>query len=337
MNKVKNMTSRERAINAMNGLSVDRVPVCFYRRWDDQDNDNSVGNYVDWAKKTGIDMLVIQNDGFMGFPMRITTKDIYNIKEARTLAKNHWWIEDQVDRARRISDALKGDIATFYLFDTPFSVLRQTYRWSFSPCPYSDFLSEDNIMKSWKKNWPILYDAMKCVEEAQFTIMDRLKAETAIDGMLLSFQNADKDRFTVDEYIKYLKEWDKRTIDKANSLYENNICHFCCLDQMPNNLELWKDYDYKTVNWGVHIEDITLGAGRQYFKEGSTVMGGFEHRSQSILYSGTEEEIKDYTKGLIKDAGSSRLIISADCSVREDISDEAIKWVVEACEEYPQK
>lgn len=40
------MNAKTRALNAMEGLAVDRVPVMLYRHFPEQDADNSVGAYI---------------------------------------------------------------------------------------------------------------------------------------------------------------------------------------------------------------------------------------------------------------------------------------------------
>ena len=99
-------------------------------------------------------------------------------------------------------------------------------------------------------------------------------------------------------------------------------------------MEVWKDLDYKTVNWGVYPEAMTLGQGRSYFKPGTNVMGGFDRNPEGILYCGDRQSIKDETKRIIREAGDQGLILSADCSIEESTPAEHMSWVVEAAEEY---
>lgn len=67
------MNAKTRALNAMEGLSVDRVPVMLYRHFPEQDADNSVGAYIKWARESKVDMLLLQCDGNDGCPIENVT------------------------------------------------------------------------------------------------------------------------------------------------------------------------------------------------------------------------------------------------------------------------
>ena len=63
-------------------------------------------------------------------------------------------------------------------------------------------------------------------------------------------------------------------------------------------------------------------------------MGGFDTRPGGILSCGKEKQIKGRAKQLIRQAGSERLILSADCSVLGGTPAEHLRWVREAAQEY---
>ena len=63
-------------------------------------------------------------------------------------------------------------------------------------------------------------------------------------------------------------------------------------------------------------------------------MGGFDNRPQGVLYKGSEEEIKAYTKGQLDLAGEVGTILCGDCSLQMDQSRKKVRYVVEACREY---
>ena len=153
-------------------------------------------------------------------------------------------------------------------------------------------------MDFYREDKEILAEAMKVIEEDTFRLADRIMGETGIDGLFVSLQNAGVDKFTGEEYTEYLRPWDMRLLTHVNSLSEYNIVHMCSWTGIPNRLELWRDYDYQTVNWAVNVEkNLDMRRARSYFRPGTTLMGGFDNRPQGVLYKGSEEEIKAYTKG----------------------------------------
>ena len=101
-----------------------------------------------------------------------------------------------------------------------------------------------------------------------------------------------------------------------------------------NQLDLWRDYPAKVINWAVFVEGLDLDQGR-FFVNGRTALGGFEthwdeHGHRGILYDGTREELQDYTRKLILDHGKRGLMLGGDCTIDAKLDWERIRWVVEA-------
>lgn len=318
------MNKRERVIAAMHGEEVDRVPVTFYGHCPNL-YDNTVAYQTEYCKNADMDLYCIGIDGYMHFhwagPL-LTAEDWGKIRPHK---KDDYYIAGQVDRAARMVEALP-DVPMFYMFYSPFSTIRHTMPGKVGGHWYFHKLYRDNP--------ECIKHAMNVIMEDHELLMDELKAKTGIDGLFLSLQNGERWRFSVEEYMEILNPWDKRYIKAANDRYENNIIHMCSWANEPNHMEVWRDLDYKTVNWGVYPEAMSLGQGRNYFKPGTNVMGGFDRNPEGILYCGDRESIKDETKRIIREAGDKGLILSADCSIEESTPAEHMRWVVEAAEEY---
>ena len=60
------------------------------------------------------------------------------------------------------------------------------------------------------------------------------------------------------------------------------------------------------------------------------MLGGFGNTEKDILYTGDKESITNYTKELLKDAGTQGVIIGADCTIPGDMPYEHLEWVREA-------
>lgn len=157
-----------------------------------------------------------------------------------------------------------------------------------------------------------------------------------LDGFFISMQSGEKWRFTPEEYREILTPYDQRLLARANAYFpETNIVHLCSWGNEPNNIQVWQDYDYHTVNWGAYQEEnLSMRQGRDFFKPGTTVMGGFARLPEGVFYRGSREEIKAFTKDLIEETGPERFVSSGDCSIQTDTPDEHIRWVIEAAEEY---
>ncbi|MDR0400107.1 MAG: uroporphyrinogen decarboxylase, partial [Treponema sp.] len=97
---------------------------------------------------------------------------------------------------------------------------------------------------------------------------------------------------------------------------------------VKNRIENWKDYPARVINWAVYVEDLSLEEGREYFG-GKTVLGGFRNTRPGVLFYGTEEEVRRFTRELIFRFGKRGLIIGADCTIPNEVDYHRFRWVVE--------
>lgn len=321
------MNGKERTLAAMYGKEVDRVPTSWFTHFENN-ADNTVADQIAWANNTDMDMLCIETDGYMEWdcgktPIK-TPEALYAMKPHKA---DDWYIEGQVDRAKRIAAGMPDRAATYMIY-TPFGTIKHSLN---SPN------QEWEVMELLRKDKNAVLHAMEVIEQDNFLVMERIAKETDITGFFISLQNCEIDRFSREEYIEFLKPWDERLIAKANSLFDKqrNVIHMCSWRGVPNKIDIWRDYDYSTVNWAIAIEkDLTLDKGRDFFHSYATIMGGFDNRPQGILYYGTEAEIKAETKRQIALAGrKTSLILCADCSVQKDTPDSHLRWVAEASAE----
>ena len=318
-----NVDKKQRIRNAILGKAVDRVPVSWYTHFPDQ-RDNTVADQVAWARETDMDMLCVETDGFMQFDCGNTDMSDPKVLAAlRPHRPTDWYIEGQVDRARRIADGLRDGAAVTYMIFTPFSTIKHSTG--------SEFL----VMKLLREHPEAVRHAMEVIEQDNFLLMERLSKEAGLDGIFLSLQNNEIDRYTRREYAELLEPWDDREIAKAKELFPFTVLHLCAWRGVPNRVDVWRRHDCEIVNWAGHIElDLGLHQGRRFFNAKSALMGGFDNRPCGILHWGGEAQIKAYTRQLIENAGTARLILSADCSVQKDTPAEHLRWVAEASAEY---
>lgn len=313
------MNSRERMLNAMKGKPIDRVPVTFYAH---QPNGQA---HIDWVNNSGMDAIAIEPEGYYGIHHHwdAPLKTLDDFKKLRPFTKKDRYLAGQIDRAARVVEALKGEKAVFTMLFTPFSMIKHTLQ------------SEFAVMDLWREDPQAFKQVMDIFQETNHAFIEGLKERSGLDGIFVSFQNAEKWRFTPEEYRETLSPYDQRLLAEINNAYDYNIVHLCSWGNEPNNIDLWRNYDYETVNWGVFQEEnLSLLQGRSFFKPNTTVMGGFDRLKEGVLYRGSKEEIVQYTKDLICETGRDRLILCADCSVEMDLPDEHIRWVIEAAEEY---
>ena len=317
------MNGKQRILNVIQGKAVDRVPTSWYTHFPDQ-RDNTVADQVAWAREADMDMLCVETDGFMQFDCGHTDmSDPKVLASLRPHKASDWYIEGQVDRARRIAEGLRNGAAVTYMIFTPFSTIKHSTG--------SEFL----VMKLLREHPEAVQHAMEVIEQDNFLLMERLSREAGLDGIFLSLQNNEIDRYTREEYAALLERWDEREIVKARELFPFTVLHLCAWRGIPNRMDVWRRHNCEIVNWASHIElDLGLHQGRRFFNARSVLMGGFDNRPCGILHWGEEAQIKAYTRQLIENAGMGRLILSADCSVQKDTPVEHLRWVAEASEAY---
>jgi uroporphyrinogen decarboxylase len=83
------------------------------------------------------------------------------------------------------------------------------------------------------------------------------------------------------------------------------------------------------VNWAVNVEKVSMAEGKKLF-DGRAVIGGFANPSESLIHTGSQEEIAAFTRKIIEEAGSTGVIIGADCTIPGDTPLEHLEWVRQA-------
>ena len=166
------------------------------------------------------------------------------------------------------------------------------------------------------------------IAEDAITLVKALIQEAGCDGIYYCVQNAEKFRFTSEEYHEFVEPYDLKVLDYANSISKYNILHCCGWSGDKNRVEVWKNYKAAAVNLAVYVEDMDLNVGRDFFNT-NCVLGGFDNRKNGILYSGTLDEIKSETIKLINTVGKKGTILGADCTLSNDIDLSHIKCVAD--------
>ena len=132
---------------------------------------------------------------------------------------------------------------------------------------------------------------------------------------------------------KLVEPLDLDVLNYINEFSDNVILHICGYGKYTNNLSWYKDYPVKAYNWAVYSEGITLGEGKKILGD-KPVIGGFDNAAESILYSGTEEELRAEIKKILDEAGTKGVAIGADCTISSDISPERLELIRKIAAEY---
>lgn len=314
------MTKRERVLCAMNNQPVDRPPVGFWFHFtgDRQLGPKCVDAHLEYYNNIDVDIAKIMCDGYFDYPNPAAKKvqkpeDWYKLEP---LGAESDFIRGQVERAKAIRRGLaKGQFVLYNVF-APFSTIRFG-------------TSDEMVMKHLGENPDAVMYALSVIQKDNALLCEKLITEAGIDGVYYCVQAGEKDRFTVEEYKRFVRPSDLYVLEHANKFSENNVIHLCGWAGIPNHLEVWKDYPAKAFNWACFIENVNLSEGKKYFG-GKCVLGGFDNRKDSLIVNGTKEEIQAYAKALIRRAGNTGVMIGADCTLPAGIDVNRIQWVADA-------
>lgn len=314
------MNKRERVLAAMNLQPVDRPPVGFWFHFQAEQGIGQacVQAHLDYYNHIDVDMVKIMCDSYFDYPNPVAKavkqpQDWYAMKP---LGREHPFIQEQVARAKAVKAGLKDDMVVIYNVFAPFSLIRFSV---------GDELVMDHLQRDPKA---IAY-ALDVIAQDCCLLSELLVTEAGIDGVYYCVQGGEKNRFTPEYYREHITPTDLKVLNHANRFGIANVLHCCGWAGIPNNMEIWQDYPAKTVNWACYVENMDLVQGKAFFG-GRCVLGGFDNRPQGVLYAGTKDEVTAETRRLVAQAGTTGVILGADCTLPATVDVHRFQWVVDA-------
>ena len=318
------MDKRTRVFHAMDKKPVDHVPVGFWYHFSGEQamGEPCVQAHVDYVRDVDLDMLKIMCDGYFPYPVPEDIRIASDWKKLRPLGPDHPFIAEQVERARRLVSILGREMPVFYNVFAPFSSIRFG-------------AGDDRVMKDLREDRLAVMHALDVIAWDNAMLAEKLIAEAGCDGVYYCVQGGEVGRFTPEEYRSTIRPSDLYVLERANRFSDYNIMHCCGWAGARNQLELWKDYPVKCVNWAVYVEKLPLEEGRYFFGD-KACLGGFQslHREgkthAGILHNRDEHDVKEFTRETIRSFGKRGLLLGADCTVNSHIEHDRIRWVIEA-------
>ena len=274
------------------------------------------------------DFLKIMSDGFFGHPSvcRKTVKTADDLAEIKSVGPDHEWITRQVEYVKDICDYAGDGMYKLYNIFSPLQYIRLRFE-EFD----EDFKKFTGLFKSAPD--AMVHAANEIAKDVNI-LVDRLFEETKVDGVYYSVQSVqDKWTFNKARHDEIVRPLDLKVLDNIARHSSKNMIHICGYFGYTNDLSWYKDYPVQAFNWAVYSENVSVAEGKKIF-DGKPVLGGFDNRPCGILHWGGEAQIKAYTRQLLENAGTSRLILSADCSVQKDTPAAHRRWVAEASAAY---
>ena len=314
------MTKRERVIRAMQNQPVDRPPVGFWFHFSREDSlgQRCVDAHLRYYNNVDVDIAKLMCDGYFDYPNPVAkaVKEPGDWYAMQPLGPDSEFIRGQVERAKAVKAGLKSDCLVLYNVFAPFSSIRFG-------------TSDELVMRHLREDPRAIEYALDVIAQDNALLCEKLITEAGIDGVYYCVQGGEKDRFTPDEYRRYITPSDLKVLEHANRFSGYNVLHCCGWAGIPNNIEVWRDYPADAVNWACFIENMGLSEGKEFFG-GKCVLGGFDNRATGLMYNGTREEIQEFTRELVQKSGSTGVMLGADCTLPATVDVNHIQWVVDA-------
>lgn len=319
------MNKKERVLAALQGKSTDRVPVSFWRHFRDETGKPPMGKesaqyHLEFYRETGLDFVKIMYDGFAA---PFETQGIHTVPELVRAVKSGGkkaYIEGLTDRALWVNELLKDEVYTYFNVFSSFMLLRK--------------IGDDTLEELLRRDKRSVLGALEELTQVLCEAEEKILTQCGCLGLFVCFQGAEENRFSEEAYAEIVRPADLRLLETANRHSAYNMAHFCAWDGNKNVLSRWQDYPARAVNWAISIDGMTLPQGRDYFG-GRPVLGGFDNRVGSLLYTGTKAEIQAETRRLVREyrescGSTDGLLIGADCSILPPFALERFCWVREA-------
>ena len=314
------MTKRERVIRAMQNQPVDRPPVGFWFHFSREDSlgQRCVDAHLRYYNNVDVDIAKLMCDGYFDYPNPVAkaVKEPGDWYAMKPLGPDSEFIRGQVERAKAVKAGLKSDCLVLYNVFAPFSSIRFG-------------TSDELVMRHLCEDPRAIEYALDVIAQDNALLCEKLITEAGIDGVYYCVQGGEKNRFTPDEYRRYITPSDLKVLEHANRFSGYNVLHCCGWAGIPNNLEVWRDYPAAAINWACFIENMGLSEGKEFFG-GKCVLGGFDNRATGLMYNGTREEIQEFTRELVQKSGSTGVMLGADCTLPATVDVNHIQWVVDA-------
>ena len=280
------------------------------------------------------DFVKVMTDGLFFMPFNY--EDVHcasDLKNLKATDEMDLYFEKAVEFAKNTRAIYGDDVYMFYnVFSPCFQVnhrMNQVHPEMFAhseEAPIAQMLKEDPAA---------VKVALDLVADYTEKIIDAVVGAGIADGIYFSVSCFNRG-IEHDTYGTYVTPGEHRIIAKANSLQEDNLLHICGWRGMRNDLSIFDDYDFSVINWAVHAEHVSVAEGKKMFK-GKCVIGGYGNNNTDLLCTGTKEEIQAVVEKIVDEAGTTGVIIGADCTIHLDTPYEHLHWVYEKAEEISDR
>lgn len=178
------MNKRERVTAAFRGQETDHVPVCMWKHvpqayW--ADDDRFAEEQARAFRATDVDFMKLSGDGYFPWPAPALEhiESAADLRKLEPLGTMHPHIRGQIERTRKVVQALGGECVSLYLVFAPLSCIRLR-------------IGYPMMMKLIREDPEAMKYACSVVAEDQRLLVKGILEKAGADGIFYSVQNGDR-------------------------------------------------------------------------------------------------------------------------------------------------
>ena len=320
------MTKRECVIAAIEGKEVKTIPSSFSLHFPNESAYGSAGvkSHLDFFEATDTDILKIMNENLVPYFGMIETAAEYKAK-IPTLTMKHQFMVDQIDLTKAV---LKQCDPSAFTLGTLHGILAS----GLHPLEKMglDYHQARKLQVKLLREDPIsMLEGMKRIADVMCQLA-RSYISLGIDGVYYASLGGESLYMTDDEFKEWIEPLDKQIMSAIKEAGGYCFLHIC-KDKL--NMQRYTSYSSyaDVINWGVYEAPMSLEEGYRMFPH-KTIMGGLPNR-HGVLVEGTQQDVRNSVKELIRSYGRKGFILGADCTLdtKQDLA--MIRAAVEAARE----
>jgi uroporphyrinogen decarboxylase len=308
------MTKRERVRAAVNGGSVDRVPIALWGHFpsDPHRVADLVAETLRFQQAYDWDLVKMMPSG-MYFPEALgctltpaagpgavnglsdsVIKEPADWTRLPVLDARIGWLAEHLESVRQVREALGPDVP---IIQTLFSPLTVAHKMSLH-LPFKRSVSEYRAA---------LETGLRSLTDSSLRFAEAT-LDAGADGFFFATQEANRDTLSEADFASLGKRYDLEILQAIRQRATLVMLHVC-----RENIyaDLVADYPVDAINWEPQKTAPTLGDARGVWRQ--TLVGGLD-RYGAIL-KGTPRDVRSEVADVIRTAGREGFIVSAGCAL----------------------
>lgn len=305
------MDKRERLHAALNGETVDRIPVALWRHFpvDDQRPTDLAMATVEWQAAYDFDFVKVTpassfclKDWGADDEWRGEAEGTRDYTRRAIRDPEDWHTLNTLDPTRgRLGEQLRALelIRAGLPKDTPFI---QTI---FNPISQAkNLVGAESLAVHLREHPDELKAGLQTIADSTVRFVEAA-VRTGIDGIFYAVQLASTRSFSESEYREFGEAHDRKILEAASNLWLN-VLH---VHGEAIMFDLMAQYPARAINWHDRETPPTLAEGQQKFP--GAVCGGWRQWETMVL--GTPDKVRAEAREAVEATGGRRLILGTGC------------------------